>query len=63
MGIWFNYAIVHKRLLIWWTDNNGAEHEEWFWGVEAEKFMELEYKANEAIQDALRSIIGVKAHG
>ena len=61
MGIWYHYAIVHNRLLIWWTDDNGVDHEEWFWGEEAKKFIELEYTANLEIQQSLSRIAKVKS--
>lgn len=57
MGIFYHYAIVHNRLLIWWTDYDGVNHEEWFWGEEANKFFELENTVNNEIQNSLCAII------
>lgn len=60
MGTWYHYAVVHNRVLVWWTDDNGTEREEWFWGEEAERFMKLEDTANTEIQKSLYALARTK---
>ena len=35
MGIYYEYASVHGRILIWWSDNNGIAHSKWIEGEDA----------------------------
>lgn len=32
MGIYYHYASIHDRVIVWWTDHDGVSHERWLEG-------------------------------
>jgi hypothetical protein len=40
MGIYYECAIVHGRLLVWWHDLNGMPHSKWIEEPEVDEFLE-----------------------
>lgn len=56
MGIYYHFAAVHSRVLIWWTDNDGQQHEKWIEGPNAESFLTLADKADMTMQKAMREL-------
>lgn len=60
MGFGYYHAIVHDRVLIWWTDNDGVKHEEWIEGAMAETLAEvidgLEHRCQMYLKNAIEAL-------
>ena len=39
MGVYYDFTIVHDRVLIWWTDHSGVTHSKWIEGEDADRFI------------------------
>lgn len=57
MGTYYHCALVHGRVLIWWTDNDGTERQAWLEGDAAKdliaKIMPDDFEIQLAIRAAL----------
>lgn len=60
MGIYYDYAIVHGRVLIWWHDNNGVPHSKWIEGDDAVKLSGSLNKIDMQIQRELAEAAKIK---
>jgi hypothetical protein len=60
MGIYYEYAVVHGRILLWWCDNNGLHHTKWVDGAAGEKLYGALNKLDMAIQRELAIAAGVE---
>jgi hypothetical protein len=60
MGIYYEYALVHGRILVWWSDNNGAAHSKWIEEPEAEKLYGTLCRLNIEIQRELAAAVRIK---
>lgn len=58
MGVYYDYAVVHERVLIWWTDNNGVCHSKWIEGEDGQKLIStlssLDFKYQQELMAAIR---------
>jgi len=61
MGIYYEYAIVHGRVLVWWHDMiRGLPHSKWIEGEEAEWFLERYNKRDFEHQSDLARLVKIK---
>lgn len=60
MGIYYEYAIVHGRVLVWWHDLKGMPHSKWIENPEAEGFLEKLNDRDFKTQQDLASLIKIK---
>jgi hypothetical protein len=60
MGSYYQYALVHGRVLIWWSDNDGRDHSMWVEGPEADKVYGALNKLDMAIQRELAAATKIK---
>jgi hypothetical protein len=60
MGIYYEYAIVHGRVLIWWSDNDGVAHSKWIEGEDAVKLYGFLSKMDIDIQRELAAATKIK---
>lgn len=63
MGTYYEFAVVHGRVLIWWTDLKGKPHERWIEGAEAEVIIQAHSNADFMLQSALRRAVGDEQEG
>lgn len=60
MGVYYDFAIVHRRLLVWWTDNSGVPHSKWIEEDDADEFLEKINKRDFEIQQDLARLVKIK---
>lgn len=60
MGIYYDYAVVHGRVLIWWRDNNGVCHSKWIEGEDAVKLSGALSKLDMQVQRELAAAAKIK---
>lgn len=60
MGVYYDCVVVHGRLLVWWTDNNGIPHSKWFEEDEADEFLEKTSKRDFETQQDLARLVKIK---
>lgn len=60
MGIYYEYAVVHGRILIWWSDHDGRDHSMWVEGPKADMVYGALNKLNMAIQRELAAAVAIK---
>ena len=58
MGIYYQHAIVHDRVLIWWTDNDSVNHEVWLEGEDAQALINAANSADYIMQNSIRQRMG-----
>ena len=58
MGIWYEFAVVHGRALVWWTDNDSRPHEVWLDPVAAKRVMSEAEDASNRMQKLLHMFLG-----
>lgn len=56
MGTYYNFAVVHDRVLIWWTDNAG-DHERWIEGDAAKAFTHFVSMQDCKVQGRIRALL------
>jgi len=59
MGTYYHYAEVHGKILVWWTDNDGGQHQQWLEGEAAEEVLNLTSKQDFQVQQLLRRSLGL----
>lgn len=60
MGIYYEYANVHGRILIWWSEHDGTAHSKWIDDEQAVKLygtlnkidMQLQRELAAAVRDS-----------
>lgn len=56
MGTYYQFSIVHGRVLLWWTDMDGLHHERWVDGDAASAFIVVADNSDMAVQSALQRL-------
>lgn len=60
MGVYYDFAVVHGRLLVWWTDNGGVPHSKWIEEDDADEFLEKINKRDFETQQDLAKLSRLK---
>lgn len=60
MGIYYEYVVVHGRVLIWWIDNKNVSHSKWIEDTDAEEFLENINERDNLTQRDLGSLVKIR---
>lgn len=53
MGVYYQYAIVYGRILVWWNDADGREHTQWLEGATRQMVKKVANGADNTVQTAI----------